>query len=278
MRKSLGHLFGALLRVYPACGFDAQAIAFNMFFSFFPLLLLALGIVGFSETMRAAVGDLLSDVRWVLPAGSRRVVLEFLEAQSRQSGTLFLLGLTGILIAGTQMMAAFLQAFRHVYREPHLAEFWRDQARSLLLLLVTIGPVMAAILITVFGRSLREWMIVHFGLPFLFHAVWMIVYLGLGLIVAVVVLAFLYRAGRAKTQSWDEVVPGAVLATLLWWLVNSAFGFYVRRVPYSVVYGGLAATIGLMVWMYLCATIILLGAAFNAERLNAPAAKQSSAP
>ena len=43
------------------------------------------------------------------------------------------------------------------------------------------------------------------------------------------------------------------------------FGAYVRRVPYSVVYGGLAAVIGLIIWMELSAVIIFLGAAWNAE-------------
>jgi len=47
--------------------------------------------------------------------------------------------------------------------------------------------------------------------------------------------------------------------------VDIGFGFYVRRVPYNVVYGGLAATIGLLIWMQLSSVIILLGAAWNAE-------------
>jgi membrane protein len=68
------------------------------------------------------------------------------------------------------------------------------------------------------------------------------------------------------------VLPGAMLATLLWWLVNVIFGFYVRRVPYSLVYGGLAAVIGLLIWMQISAMIVFLGAAWNAEademRLN----------
>jgi membrane protein len=272
MRRFASHLLGAVRRVFPACGFDAQAIAFNMFFSFFPLLLLALGIVGFSKTLQQAVLSLLNDVRWVLPAGSRRLVTEFLSLQEQKSGTLLTLGLGGVLLAGTQMMSAFQQAFRHIYNEPHDAPFWREQARALLLLLVTIGPMIVAIVITVFGRTLRNWMIVQFGLPELFNFIWLLVYVGLGLVSAVIVVALLYHAGRAHSQNWNEVVPGAVLATLLWWIVNWAFGWYVRRVPYNLVYGGLAAAIGLMVWMYLCATVILLGAAYNAERQAAKAA------
>jgi uncharacterized BrkB/YihY/UPF0761 family membrane protein len=46
------------------------------------------------------------------------------------------------------------------------------------------------------------------------------------------------------------------------------FGFYVRKTNYGLVFGGLAAAIGLMAWMELSAMIVFLGAAWNAE--NAP--------
>jgi len=62
-----------------------------------------------------------------------------------------------------------------------------------------------------------------------------------------------------------NVLPGAMVATLLWWLVDVLVGVYVRRVPYGVVYGGLAAVIGLIIWMQLSAVIVFLGAAWNAE-------------
>jgi uncharacterized BrkB/YihY/UPF0761 family membrane protein len=47
-----------------------------------------------------------------------------------------------------------------------------------------------------------------------------------------------------------------------------------RTVPYSLIYGGLAVTIGLMIWMQLTATILLIGAAYNAELLDAESAGQ----
>jgi uncharacterized BrkB/YihY/UPF0761 family membrane protein len=49
-------------------------------------------------------------------------------------------------------------------------------------------------------------------------------------------------------------------------LTNALFGLYVRRVPYSLVYGGLAAVIGLLIWMQISAVIVFLGAAWNAEQ------------
>jgi membrane protein len=61
------------------------------------------------------------------------------------------------------------------------------------------------------------------------------------------------------------VLPGAALATLLWWISNALFGLYVRRMPSNVVYGGLGAVIGLLVWMQISAVIVFLGAGWNAE-------------
>lgn len=68
------------------------------------------------------------------------------------------------------------------------------------------------------------------------------------------------------TESWNAVIPGAALATLLWWLVNSAYGLYMRHVPYGTAHGGLTAVIGLLLWMQVTATMVLFGAACNAER------------
>jgi len=80
-----------------------------------------------------------------------------------------------------------------------------------------------------------------------------------------VVLVLLYRVGRPEHPGWRRLFPGAGVATILWWTVDIVFGFYVRKMPYDVVYGGLAAAIGLLIWMYLTALVVLLGAAYNAE-------------
>src|SRR5258708_20432519 len=85
------------------------------------------------------------------------------------------------------------------------------------------------------------------------------------MVLAMLALTVIYRVARPQEDSMRNVVPGAMVATLLWWLVDVLFGVYVRRVPYSVVYGGLAAVIGLIIWIQLSAVIIFFGAAWNPE-------------
>jgi membrane protein len=88
------------------------------------------------------------------------------------------------------------------------------------------------------------------------------------LLIALAVLTVIYRVGRPGHHGLKEHLPGAQVATVLWWTVSIALGFYLRTVPYSLIYGGLAVTIGLMLWMQLTATILLIGAAYNAELLD----------
>ena len=74
--------------------------------------------------------------------------------------------------------------------------------------------------------------------------------------------------GTIKTsrQRWRYVWPGAILATVLWLLATSGFGWYVRNIAhYNVMYGSVGAGIALLVWMYLMALIALFGCEFNAE-------------
>jgi membrane protein len=65
------------------------------------------------------------------------------------------------------------------------------------------------------------------------------------------------------------------MASILWSGINLLFGAYVKRIQYGPVYGGLAAAIGLMVWMEFSAMIIFFGAAWNAEGAARDAAESS---
>jgi membrane protein len=94
---------------------------------------------------------------------------------------------------------------------------------------------------------------------------WTVVLQVLGVMLAMLVLALIYRVARPGRATWGSVLPGAAAATILWWFVNLLFGIYVRKMHYGPVYGGLAAAIGLMVWMEYSAMIVFIGAAWNAE-------------
>ena len=80
-------------------------------------------------------------------------------------------------------------------------------------------------------------------------------------------LSILYRFGPSRTKPhWQWVSLGGLVAAFLWLAGSAALSFYFSRfADYSATYGSLSAGIGLMMWLWLSAIIILLGAELNSE-------------
>ena len=252
-------------RVFPRCGMISQAIAFNLFLAFFPTLLLAVGIATSRWGSHTNMLDLITNFTTYLPPGSRQIVSEFLIKRGPQAWKWALVGWAGTLLAGSQVMKLIMEGIHMIYGDTEKPGFLHRQLRGLLLLVATIAPLLVAAILGVFGRPLRHWITQELGDSHPFHRLWPLFFPLAAFTLSLAALTMIYRAARPQEQSVRNVIPGAVVATLMWWLVDVIFGLYVRRVPYSIVYGGLAAVIGLLIWMQLSAVIIFLGAAWNAE-------------
>lgn len=257
--------FRGLGRLFPDCVLVGQAIAFNMFLAFFPILLLAIGILSATDFFAPAIREFADRLRQILPPGSEDVVMSYFVRRGIHTARWITLGLGGTLIAGSQVMIGYIEGFRVIEDDPVVPSYLARNARALVLLVLTIVPSLAVIVFTVFGRQARAWLILQIGLPFLVREVWLVLYAAAVFALAMTVLVLMFRIGRPGHRGLRGLFPGALVATLLWWLTDVSFGLYVRRMPYDVVYGGLAAAIGLILWMYFTAMILLFGAAFNAE-------------
>lgn len=257
-------LFRTLARVVPQCGMISQAVAFNMFLAFFPILLVALGLVS-SFLVGESGQEVAARLSAILPPGSWQLVSEFLLRHQVNAFRWVLLGWVGTLLVGSQVMKLIMEGIHLVYGDRERHSFLGRQLRGMLLFCVTIVGWLAAVVLSVLSHPLRQWMSLRFGQSPLLRGFWNIMLPVLGLILATLVLALIYRFARPHATTWGSVLPGASAATILWWALTLMFEVYVRKMQFGLVYGTLAAVIGLMVWMELCAMIVFLGAAWNAE-------------
>ena len=270
----------ALARIFPDCVTLCQAIAFNMFLAFFPLLLFSLGFMAITSHFVDAVREIPDRLSLILPPGSMTVVAAYFVRRVLRPWRWMIFGLLGTMLAGTQVMAGYMEGFRIIEGDLLGPTYWRRQLRALSLLCLTIVPMLSVVILTVYGRQIREWLMLETGSVSVARVLDVAVFAGAIFPLAMCTLVLLYRIGRPGHRGLVNLFPGAAVSTVLWWAVDISFGFYMRKMPYDFVYRGLAAAIGLLLWMFLTAIVVFLGAAYNAEVREAAgeAAEQVTSP
>ena len=242
----------------------SQAVAFNTFLALFSSLLVVLGLV--SSSLRGEGGqELAVRLSTILPPGSWQLVSDFLLRREVNPWAWVIFGWVGTLLVGTQVMKLIMEGIHLIYGDRERPSFLGRQLRGLLLFCVSIVAWLVAVGLGVLGQPLRQWLTRELGPSSLVRGFWTVVLPVLGVILTMLVLALIYHVARPGRTTWRSVLPGAAAGAILWWVIDVLFGIYVRKTQYGPVYGGLAAAIGLMVWMEFSAMIVFLGAAWNAE-------------
>src|SRR2546427_10339194 len=262
----LRRAYGMFARVFPRCGVISQAIAFNLFLAFFPALLIAVALATSRIGGRTSLFDLIADLTQFLPPGSQGIVSEFLVKRGPEAWKIAALGWTGTLLAGSQVMKLVMQGIHTIYGDTEKLGFLHRQIRGLMLLLVTIAPLLGAAILGVLGKPLRRMVGHGVGKHAILQGWWNFFFPAAAMVLAMLALMVIYRVARPQEDSMRNVLPGAVVATLLWWLVDVLVGVYVRRVPYSVVYGGVAAGVGLVLFVQAFPVGFFFCAFLEAER------------
>ena len=259
--KKLGR---TLARVIPQCSMISQAVAFNMFLAFFALLLIVLSLM--KGSLEGQGGQELA-IRFsaILPPGSWQLISGGLLRPEVSTWYLAIFGWAGMLLVGSQVIKLIIKGIELIYGGASSDSFFGRQIRGLLLFSAASVVWFAAVAVSVFGWPLGRWITRGLGQSPLIHGFWTILLPILAMILQTLVLALIYRFAGSGATLWISVLPGAAAATILWWGLNLVFGVYVRKTEYGPIYGGLAAAIGLMVWMEFSAMLIFFGAAWNAE-------------
>lgn len=244
----------------------AAGVVFYGLLALFPAITALVSLYGlFSDP--SAINAHLSAASGILPSGAVDVVRQQLTrvAESKGSG-LTLASVFGILVAlwsANSGMKAVIDALNVANGETEKRGFVRLTLVSLAFTLGAIASIMLAIGAVVVVPVVLN----HLGLGPVTHALVRIARWPLLAALVVVGLAVLYRYAPSRREPrWQWLSVGSVAAAVLWLAGSALFSWYVSSFgSYNATYGSLGAVIGLMVWMWLSAIVILAGAELNSE-------------
>ena len=169
----------------------------------------------------------------------------------------------------SSVIATFMEGVRRANELPaDCWTFWQRRVPAVALVPLSLIPLGVASTLVVFGHYFSLWLAMH-AMPevrTLVYGVAILIRWTVSLAGSVGLIALLYHMGTPLRQSWHRPLPGAVLATLMWFASTLVFGWYVTKYAnYSRVYGSLGAGIALLFWLYLISLSVLCGAEFNAQ-------------
>jgi membrane protein len=277
MLRRFRHLREAMLRSLAHDVFGtAKAAAYSAILCVFPALLVLTAVLAMAPGSNSLRGEIRSALDEVLPADAMSLAQAYLQNQHQRSIQVLITAVLISTFAGMGVMLSLMEGFLRAYQlDRHAWKFWKQRVLAILLIPSCLVPMGCATLFVIFGHQIEMWMIenANHDLRSYVLVFWMIVRWAIAIVTCVTVLTVIYHFGTPHPNSWRWVVPGALVATVLWFLATLLFGWYVTRfADYSLVYGSLGAGIATLVWLYITSVAVLLGGEFNA--LIAPPQKE----
>lgn len=244
----------------------AAGVAFYALLAIFPALAALVSIYGLIAEP-ADVQSQLQAVGGILPQEAQRIIEGQLTRVVTSSGTALSLGVAlGLLLtvwSATAGTKALMTAMNFAYEEQETRSFLKFNALALAL---TLGGLIIGVIVIALVVAMPA-LLGSLGLGSLAQTLVSLLRWPLLAVVAMLALAAVYRFGPARRNpKWRWVTWGAIAATVVWLVGSIAFSIYIANfADYNKTYGSMGAVIILLMWFYVSAFVVLLGAALNAE-------------
>ncbi len=250
----------------------AAGCAFWATLALFPAISMLISIYGlvFDPGTVEPHLDVLHDI---LPPAAFSLIatrVHTLVSQGRGAlGVSLLIGTTIAFWSASTGTKSMLSALNLVYGEREQRGFFRFQAVGLLMTLGTIFGAILGLVLLVFLPAVIDFL----GLDAHARSLLRLGSFGVLLLFVSTALSLLYRFGPSRALvRWHWITAGSLVATLLWLAASALLSFYVSHVAsYDATYGPLGAVAAIMMWFWVSAYAVLLGAELNVA-LEKPAA------
>ena len=247
-------------------GLIAAGIAFYGLLALFPALsaLIALSALFVEPQL---VAEQTAQLAGLIPQDVIDIVTQQVQDITGSGSTgLGLAALVGFLLAlysASKGTASLIEGMNAAYDENETRGFFKSLFVRLTLTVLIIFGMTAALLITVSVPTLTS---IVSASPILEGLVTVAVYVVL-FALAVVGLGLIYRYGPSRDNpefSWVSL--GAIVACVIWVVASAGFAFYVSTFgTYNETFGALGGVVVLLMWFWISAFIVLLGAELNSE-------------
>jgi membrane protein len=268
--KSISDLFkdAAVNWVHDYAQSMGAALAFYTMFSIAPLLLIVISVAGLFFGEEAARGEVFEQLQGLLGSPGALAVQDLLDSAGRPADSVMatVFGLVFLFIGATSVFAELQDALDRIWRAPQRAKVsgpWGIVRARLLSFGMILGIGFLLIVSLAFSAGLaalsKWWDPLSTGWATLANAS----ELSLGVLLATIVFALIYKTMPRVRIHWKDVWVGAAVTSLLFIAGKFLIGNYIGRSGISSGFGAAASLVVVLLWVYYSAQIFLFGAEFT---------------
>lgn len=244
----------------------AAQLAYYFFLALFPALLFLVALVSFIpvEGLLKAITDTLARVA---PYEALTLIQDqIVKIAGDKNGGLLTLGMLGTIWSTSSGVTAIIDTLNQAYDIQEARPWWKVKLVALGLTIALAAFIVISTVLVLVGPALAEkvaaW--AHMGPAFAWT--WKIVQWPVVFGLVTLAVAMMYYYAPDAEQEWIWITPGSIFATVLWLLISIGFRFYVTHfTSYNATYGTIGGVIVLMLWFYVSALAVLVGAELNSE-------------
>ena len=246
---------------------SAAALSYFLIMTLFPMLICVQWIL---SVLGEDIVLFLEEFSELIPSGVLAIIEDYLSYSGSQSGGLLIIGIFTAVYTG----AAAFRTLSDTLREIFESRGGSDTARFIFSFVYAVAFLLAVyvLAITVIaGRWLITFLEPFFAMIDFINLLdlanlWNWFRFVILNIISAGMLYTVYYCNAWRSPYKMKILPGAVFGSLVFTVVSGFFSWFISSsVKYSAIYGSLASVIILMLWLYILADIILLGALINKE-------------
>jgi membrane protein len=246
---------------------QSAALAFYLLFTIFPLMIFFSALLGL---LHLDVSGISTVVSAVLPSAVVKLLEMYLNYVSRNpSIRLMLFGLFFSIYFPMRAVNTLMRAVRTAYHLGPPRAAVRHMIKTLLYTVLLIVTIVLTLVTLMVSNLALHYATEHFSFPLELAVLWRQLRYPLVTVLMFFALYLLYALTQDSRQPWKNLWPGVMASLLSWLLASWLFSFYVENIAaYSLLYGSIGTVIVLLVWLYLTACILIMGAELNGTLIS----------
>ncbi len=255
----------------------ASSLAYSWLFAIFPFLIFLLTLIPYlpDPVIAEARERIPQMVNQWLPENAAKIVLENINnVLTRPRTGLLSVGLIVTIWAASGGMNMTMTALDKCYEIEKGRRFYHKRGTAIGLTIAVASMILVVLVLIPVGNLLTMWSLEYLrdfkgkslepGLIWL----WNVARYALALVLLVTVVQLVYYFGTSIRQRWRALTPGSVFCIGVWIGLGLVFRWYVNtfaKDTYNQTYGTVGGVAVLLLFFYLDALVLLIGAEINSE-------------